>query len=70
MEFAGVRFVQVPRHVGLDRVQAEGFGFFEPVALVFGHDSEIVNGSGKDTERFVVIQELVAGGGKQGGDSQ
>jgi len=60
MKFARVRLVQIPRHVSLDGVQAECAHLLKPITQVFRHNAEVVQRAGKDAERLVIQQELVA----------
>ncbi len=51
--------VLVPRHVGLDGVQSHQPGLVDPVGPQIGVHPEVVDGSGKDAERFIVQEKVL-----------
>ena len=60
VELALARLVEVPRHVGLDGVEAHRLEVVERVVPVARVDAEVVDGAGKDRERLSVKQKLIA----------
>ena len=59
VELAGTRLVEVPRHVGLDGVEAHRLEVVEGVMPVRRVDAEVVNRARENREGLAVEQELV-----------
>ena len=56
--------MQVPCHIGLNGVQPKCTHLLQTIAPVFGDDTKIVHGAGKNTEELAIEQELAASGGE------
>jgi len=63
VELAGPRFVQVPGHVGLDRIQTHGAQLQQAVFPIIGVDTEVMHGSRKDAEGLAAELKLITGKG-------
>ena len=60
-ELAAPGRVQVPRDVGLDRVEPQQPRLVEPVGPLLRVDAEVVQSAGDDAERSVVETKAVCG---------
>ena len=60
IELSLLRLVQIPAHIGFNRVEACRLEFFQSVFPVFGQNAEIVYSAGIDVKLFTVHFKTVA----------